>query len=35
MEGPPTCRVCTPDEIDRYLDEWGDPDDRNSQEWGS
>jgi len=30
MQGPPTCRVCTPDEIDEYLDEWGDLGDWNS-----
>jgi hypothetical protein len=25
MQGPPSCQVCTPDEIEQYLDEWGDP----------
>jgi hypothetical protein len=25
MQGPPTCPVCTPEEIDRYLEEWGTP----------
>lgn len=30
MQGPPVCPVCTPEEIERHLAEWGEP-----EEWDS
>lgn len=30
MEGPPTCPQCTPEEIERYVEQWGAP-----EGWGT